>query len=182
MCPKVDVHSNFHLYHLGSHTKCSLGTAFGYADVGKATTLDTQGVSTCKRWGWYSNPKLAELQSTSGVTGTPLVGAGGNDVPKATNVGTYMAKADASGKVTVTYNLSGPYTITEAHVDLDCLPIDKCAPSQYTFESNGLKDLSTYTTTSFKYPTCTSSSKAYLSVYAAVDVVAEGKACPTNVG
>ena len=65
--------------------------------------------------------------------------------------------------------------------DLDCLPIDKCAPSQYTFESNGLKDLSTYTTTSFKYPTCTSSSKAYLSVYAAVDVVAEGKACPTNV-
>ncbi len=121
------------------------------------------------------------MQAASGVTGTLLVGAGGNDISKATNVGTYTAKADAAGKVTVTYNLSGSYTITEAHVDLDCLPIDKCAPGQYTFKTDGLKDLSTYTTTSFKYPTCTGSSKAYLTVHAVVGAVVQGRTCPTKV-
>lgn len=31
-------------------------------------------------------------------------------------------------------------TISEAHVDLGCLPIDKCAPGQYTFLVSGVPD------------------------------------------
>jgi len=162
-----------------AQTTCGLGTAFGYRED-KSITLNTQNGQGCKRWGWYSTPTLAELQAGA-VSGTLLVGAGGNDVSKAINVGTFVATADATGKVTVTYLLNPRYALTEAHVDIECLPIDKCAPGQYSFKVGGLKDLSTYSTGLIKYPTCSSPSKAALIVHAAVDVVVQGTACPAKV-
>ena len=161
-------------------TKCNIGTAFGYAGAGKATTLNTQSGQGCNRWGWYSTPTLAELQA--GVSGTLLVGAGGNDVSKATNVGTYSAQANAAGKVTFTYNLVAPYTLSsDAHVDFDCLPIDKCAPGQYTINIAGLNGASTYTTYAVNFPTCPAGSKPYLIVHAAVGATVTGTTCPAPV-
>jgi hypothetical protein len=172
-------HQHQHHDHPVATTKRSVGTAFGNAGADKAITLNSQSGTGCNRWGWYSTPTLAELQA--GVTGTLLVGAGGNDVAKATNVGTYFAIADASGKVTVTYNLAGPYTISEAHVDLGCLPVDKCAPGQYTFSVSGLADVFTYATSPIMFPACTGGSKAYLIVHAAVGTVVAGTTCPATV-
>ncbi|KAH6847206.1 hypothetical protein B0I37DRAFT_397483 [Chaetomium sp. MPI-CAGE-AT-0009] len=149
---------------------------------GESTPLNTQSGQGCNRWGWYSTPTLAELQigGIGGGVGGPLyVGAGNNDISKATNVGAWVATADAAGAVTVTYLLNEPYALADAHVDLDCLPIDKCAPGSYTFVADGLKDVSTYSTTPFRYPTCSRGSQAALIVHAAVDIlVEEGTACP----
>ena len=83
--------------------------------------------------------------------------------------------------MTVTYNLAGPYTISEAHVDLYCGPIDKCAPSQYTFSDSGLADVFTYATSPITFPTCTGDRKAYLIVHAAVGTVVTGITCPATV-
>jgi hypothetical protein len=159
-------------------TTCSFGAAFGNAGTGKATALNTIDSDSCETWGWYSAPTLAQLQAAGGVTGTLLSSTGSNDVSKATNVGTYVATADASGKVTVTYKMASPYTLTGAHVDLVCTPISKCTTSKYTFVADGLKDLSTYAITPVAFPTCKGSSKAALIVHATVDVVVQGKTCP----
>ncbi len=158
-------------------TPCSFGTAFGY-QVSKSTTLNTQGGQGCNRWGWYETPTLAELQA--GISGPLYVGAGGNDISKATNVGTWSATANAAGKVTVSYLLSTGYAVTEVHVDLACLPIDKCAPGQYTFGKSGLADVASYSTTALTYPTCSGGNKVGLIVHAAVDKMTVGT-CGTPI-
>jgi hypothetical protein len=161
-------------------TTCEAGTAFGYRaavnGIPKAFTLDTQSGKGCNRWGWYTTPTLAELQA--GISGPLYVGAGGNDITKGTNVGTWTATANVQGIVTVTYLLTAPYVLDEVHVDLDCLPIDKCAPGSYTFGKGGLAGASTYPTAGLKYPSCTGGAKAALIVHAAVDVVVQGTVCP----
>ncbi|KAK4038615.1 hypothetical protein C8A01DRAFT_47814 [Parachaetomium inaequale] len=143
---------------------------------GESTPLNTQSGQGCNRWGWYSTPTLADLQS--GISGALYVGAGNNDLSKATDVGVWVATADASGRVTVTYLLNGPYALAEVHVDLACLPIDKCAPGQYTFGKGGLGDVASYSTGLIRYPTCSGGSKAALIVHAAVDVLVKGTVCP----
>jgi hypothetical protein len=108
------------------------------------------------------------------------VGAGGNDISKATNVGTWVATANAIGKVSVMYSLTGPYQLSEVHVDLACLPIDKCAPGSYTFGIGGLSTKS-YTSPPLQYPACGGSSQAALIIHAAVDVVIASGTCPSTV-
>ncbi|KAH6623692.1 hypothetical protein F5144DRAFT_595815 [Chaetomium tenue] len=142
----------------------------------KSIALNTQSGQGCNRWGWYATPTLAELQA--GISGPLYVGAGNNDISKATDVGIWVATANASGRVTVTYLLNAPYALAEIHVDLDCLPIDKCAPGQYTFGKGALADVLTYATTPLTYPTCRGGAKAALIVHAAVDVIVEGTVCP----
>ncbi|KAL8372205.1 hypothetical protein RB595_001818 [Gaeumannomyces hyphopodioides] len=150
-------------------TVCSYGTAFGYRDAANSITLNTQSGNGCNRWGWYTTPTLAELQA--GISGSLLVGAGGNNVGAATNVGTWTAVASPTGGVTVTYSLVPPYTLGKVHIDLDCLPIDTCAPGQYTFRSPTFPaaGLPVYANpTPLQYPTCSGGSRAYLIVHAAV--------------
>ena len=157
-------------------TACGFGTAFGYQNpvggVQKSLMLNTQSGQGCNRWGWYETPTLAELQG--GISGPLYVGAGGNDISKAQNVGIWVATANASGKVTVTYSLNPPYALAEVHVNLTCLPITKCAPGQYSFGKSGLNDVTTYSTALITYPTCSGGFKAALIVHAAVDKLTVG--------
>jgi hypothetical protein len=146
---------------------CTSGTAFGYWP-GDSITLDTQSGNGCNRWGWYETPTLAELQS--GITGTLYVGAGMNDISKATDVGDWTAIANPVGGVTVTYSFSPPYTATEINIDLDCLPIATCTPGQYTygntFPAPGVPVASN--PVPLQYPTCSGGSVAYLIIHAQV--------------
>lgn len=160
---------------------CGFGTAFGYqnpvAGVRKSYELDTQSGLGCNRWGWYETPTLAELQG--GISGPLYVGAGGNDITKATEVGTWVATANALGGVTVTYLLNPPYTLAEAHVNLVCLPLDKCAPGQYTYNAGAIPNLQAWSNpTPLVYPTCSGGSRAALIVHAAVNIITVTVTCP----
>ncbi|KAK0737761.1 hypothetical protein B0T18DRAFT_394186 [Schizothecium vesticola] len=97
---------------------CELGTSFGYRapvnGVVQAPQLDTFPAATCNRWGWYTTPSLADLQS--GVTGQLLVGAGNNNINAATNVGIYVATSTALGSVTVSYQLNAPLAVSPNQV------------------------------------------------------------------
>jgi hypothetical protein len=160
---------------------CGLGTAFGYQNpvsgTQKSFTLDTQSGQGCNRWGWYETPTLSELQS--GISGPLYVGAGGNDITKAIEVGIWVATANALGGVTVTYLLNPPYALAEAHVNLVCLPLDKCAPGQYTYNADAIPNLPTWSNpTPLKYPTCSGGSKAALVIHAAVNVLTVVSTCP----
>jgi len=161
---------------------CGFGAAFGYqnpvAGIKKSFTLDTQSGQGCNRWGWYETPTVAELQG--GISGPLYVGAGGNDITKAIDVGIWVATANALGRVTVTYLLNPPYVLAEVHVDLDCLPIDICGPDQYTYNAGSIPNLPTWSNpTPLVYPTCTGGSKAALIVHAAVNtLIVTSGACP----
>jgi hypothetical protein len=145
--------------------------------VPKSYTLNTQSGQGCNRWGWYETPSLAELQG--GISGPLYVGAGGNDISKAVDVGIWVATANALGRVTVTYLLNPPYALAEVHVDLDCLPIDKCAPGQYTYNAGAIPNLPTWSNpTPLVYPSCSGGSKAALIVHAAVNILTVTTTCP----
>ncbi|KAK3314575.1 hypothetical protein B0H66DRAFT_520634 [Apodospora peruviana] len=163
---------------------CSFGTAFGYQNpvggTAKSFTLNTQSGQGCNRWGWYETPTLAELQG--GISGPLYVGAGGNDITKAVDVGIWVATANALGRVTVTYLLNPPYALAEVHVKLACLPIDKCAPGQYTYNAGTIPNLPTWSNpTPLVYPTCSGGAKAALIVHAAVNILSVTSACGTPV-
>ncbi|KAH7020771.1 uncharacterized protein B0I36DRAFT_333158 [Microdochium trichocladiopsis] len=165
------------------HT-CGFGTAFGYQNpvggVPKSTTLNTQSGQGCNRWGWYETPTVAELQG--GISGPLYVGAGGNDITKAVDVGIWVATANAQGRVTVTYLLNPPYTLAEVHVNLVCLPLTKCAPGQYTYSAGSIPNLPTWSNpTPLVYPTCTGGSKAALIVHAAVNILTVTQSCAAPV-
>ncbi|KAG7286007.1 hypothetical protein NEMBOFW57_008304 [Staphylotrichum longicolle] len=160
---------------------CGFGTAFGYqnpvAGVQKSTTLNTQSGAGCNRWGWYETPTVAELQG--GMSGPLYVGAGGNDITKAMDVGIWVATANAQGRVTVTYLLNPPYALAEVHVNLQCLPLTKCAPGQYTYNAGAIPNLPTWSNpTPLVYPTCTGGSKAALIIHAAVNILSVVPTCP----
>ncbi|KAG7287657.1 hypothetical protein NEMBOFW57_007170 [Staphylotrichum longicolle] len=144
-------------------------TAFGYQNAQRAARAAT-------RWGWYEAPTLAEL--TTGISGLLSVGASLNDINKAINVGIWTAKSDTAGKVSVTYAMTpgSPYRISQVHVDLDCLPIGKCAPGSYTSEKDDLADVTVFTP-ALTYPACGAGSKAYLTVHAAVNVLTNSATC-----
>ena len=160
---------------------CGFGTAFGYqnpvAGTQKSFTLNTQSGQGCNRWGWYETPTVAELQG--GISGPLYVGAGGNDISKAVDVGIWVATANAQGRVTVTYLLNPPYALAEVHVNLVCLPLTKCAPGQYTYNAGAIPNLPTWSNpTPLVYPTCTGGSRAALLVHAAVNILSVVSTCP----
>jgi len=154
----------------------------GYQE-GDSITLDTQNPGSCNRWGWYETPTLADLQS--GVSGILYVGAGNNDLNSATNVGIWVATANALGAVTVSYQLSSGYTLSVAHIDLKCLPIATCAPGLYSFNSGALPNVPIYANpTPIQYPTCSGGSQAYLIVHGGVNYLTTNPTCapPVNNG
>jgi hypothetical protein len=158
---------------------CELGTAIGRQE-GDSVTLDTQSGGGCNRWGWYETPTLAELQS--GISGILYVGAGGNNIDNAIGVGDWTAIASPTGGVTVTYSLDPGYFIDEAHIDLDCLPIDSRAPSQYTFNSGALPNLPVYSNpTPLQYPTCFGGSQAYLIIHGSINYLTTTTTCSPPV-
>lgn len=67
---------------------CSVGTAFGYGSSLLSPALNSlvPKPKTCNRWGWYVKPTTAQL--SAGISGPLYVGAGGNVISKATDVGT----------------------------------------------------------------------------------------------
>lgn len=160
---------------------CDFGTAFGYSPT-LSKTLDTLSGTGCKRWGWYEQVAYGSL---NGVSGTLYVGAGLNDLSKATSVGTWTASV-SGGKVSVTYNVNPGYSLGEVHVDVRCALPTKCAPGQYTYGNtfaNGVTT-SSFTTTPIAIP-CASGDVDII-VHAAVDSVvsvpanqADTYTCPT---
>ncbi|KAK4451050.1 hypothetical protein QBC34DRAFT_402062 [Podospora aff. communis PSN243] len=158
---------------------CELGTAMGYQE-GDSVTLNTQPGQGCNRWGWYETPTLAELQV--GISGTLYVGAGGNNIDNAINVGDWTAVASPTGGVTFTYALDPGYFLDEVHIDLDCLPIDTCAPGQYTFNSGALPNVAVYINpTPLQYPTCSGGSQAYIILHGSVNYVTTNPTCAPPV-
>ena len=90
--------------------------------------FDTLQGSACAKWGWFEVPSVAELQA--GISGPLLVGAGGNDLTKAIEVGTWAAALTPNGQVAVHYAYTPPYGIREANIDLVCPPLDiRCYPA-----------------------------------------------------
>ncbi len=165
-------------------TSCTCGTAFGYRNpvngVQSSFTLDTQPGEGCNHWGWYSTPTLAELQSAQGVTGPLYIGAGGNDISKAINVGTWCAKADSRGGVTVSYQLNPPYVLVGAHIDLDCLPIKTC--EECTYDSPTLASQGFFSNPApLVYPTCSGGAQVALVVHADVNLLSPTTTCPPPV-
>ena len=128
-------------------TSCDYGTAFGYQDQSHSYTLDSQCLlpQGCNRWGWYETPTAAELQA--GISGMLYIGAGRNDLSKAVSVGSWST-IKVGRLVSVTYTVAPPYSLSEVHVDLDYLPMDKCAPGSYTFSrAFSSPGVAAYTTT-----------------------------------
>ncbi|RYP21721.1 hypothetical protein DL765_002077 [Monosporascus sp. GIB2] len=148
-------------------SNCGYGTAFGYQDSKKSFTFRSITTKTkgCNRWGWYQQPSASNL--VSGISGSLLVGAGGNDISKATNVGTWTAKLKG-GLVTVTSSTTGSYLMTEVHVEVKCPPITECAPGQYVYNSGSISTNSYTTTPGIKYPTCAGGAKPVLIIHAAI--------------
>ncbi|KAJ9644155.1 hypothetical protein H2199_004023 [Coniosporium tulheliwenetii] len=183
MCPYGDreglifyLHTNAQLKHaagtVAQGTKyCSFGTAFGYSPANpKSLTLNsyTPRPNTCNRWGWYTAATTAQLGS--GIGGPLYVGAGRNDISKATDVGIWSATL-SGGNVFVTYSLSGAYSLAEIHVDIGCLPFATCAPGQYKYVNDALATspaVTSFTTPGLKLPSC-SAGQLYLIVHASVD-------------
>lgn len=151
---------------------CSVGTAFGYSTSPLSPALNSlvPKPNTCNRWGWYVTPTSAQLGA--GIGGPLYVGAGGNVISKATNVGTWSAKSQGTD-VLVSYALTGPYYLDQIHVDIGCMAFKKCAPGLYKYGNEVLAGTgkSTFTTPAgaLKVPTC--STGVYLTVHAAVDTV-----------
>ncbi|RYP71075.1 hypothetical protein DL770_008173 [Monosporascus sp. CRB-9-2] len=146
---------------------CGYGTAFGYQDSSNSFTFRSITTSTkgCNRWGWYEQPSASALKS--GISGSLLVGAGGNDISKATNVGTWTAKL-TGGLVTVTSSTTDSYLMTEVHVEVKCPPITKCAPGQYIYNSGSISTNSYTTIPGIPYPTCAGGAKPVLIIHAAI--------------
>jgi hypothetical protein len=160
---------------------CGFGTPFGYQNpvdgVQTSFPLNTQSGSGCNRWGWYETPTLAELQG--GISGPLYVGAGGNDVTQAIDVGIWVATANALGRVTVTYLLNPPYTLATVQFQLACLPINDCNRDQYTYNAGAIPNLPTWSNpTPLVYPACSGGSRAYLIVSADVNVLTVTATCP----
>jgi hypothetical protein len=98
-----------------------------------------------------------------GISGPIYIGAGGNDVTTAIDVGIWVATANAQGRVTVTYLLNPPYSLAAVHVQLACLPVGNCNPDHPT---------------PLVYPTCSGGLKAYLIVNASINILTVTGACP----
>ncbi|RDL38505.1 uncharacterized protein BP5553_02845 [Venustampulla echinocandica] len=149
-----------------SYQWCDIGTAFGYApgapNLNGNPVSPALGLKTCNRWGWYFTPTSPQL--TTGISGLLEVGAGQNDISKATEVGKFTAKLSGN-TVTVTYtlysgdgpNTAGFYDLSEVHIYASCTKPTTCAPGQYTYNSGGLTGTTDQTlTANIQVGTCSS--------------------------
>jgi hypothetical protein len=117
---------------------CDIGTAFGY-NAAKYKLLNTIPGAPKGRWGWYYKLTSAEFP----LIGDLLVGAGGNDISKATDAGDFSI-AFFNGIATVTYTAGSGFDINEVHVYASCSPPTTVAPGQYGYTAtfSGTSDTS----------------------------------------
>jgi hypothetical protein len=131
-----------------------------------------------------SEPEVSQIDRQNGqfvseAPANPFAQCLGNDISKAIDVGEWTAIASPTGGVTVTYSLDPGFFVTEVHVDLECLPIDTCAPGQYTFNSGALPNVPVFSNpTPIPYPTCSGGSVAYLILHAAITQTTTATECP----
>jgi len=145
---------------------CDIGTAFGY----KPGTPNFNGnpvgpaisATTCKRWGWYFIVPTSTL--SGGITGDLLVGAGGNDVTKATDVGSFTATLSGTA-LAVTYSLTSGFDLSEVHVYASCNKPTSCAPGSYTYPGSAVLDLSATTDTHFETTITVASCSTYYLIF-----------------
>jgi hypothetical protein len=121
--------------------------------------------NTCQRWGWYN--VFTSQQISKGISGPLYVGAGGNDISKAVNVGSWFAQVHSDGKVYVYFSVAGGYSLSSVHVDIGCTPISSCNPGGYDYGNNNLTGGTTsFTTTGIAVPSCGNWSKNYIIIHA----------------
>ncbi|PTD06341.1 hypothetical protein FCULG_00011777 [Fusarium culmorum] len=149
---------------------CGIGTAFGYADGAKNLNGNPVGPAVCdtaNRWGWYF------ATSETSLSGTLIVGAGGNDLTKGTTVGTWSATITGPD-ITFKYDLyddntNGHFDLSSVHVYASCTAPTTCAPGTFTFKDDtltGSSDTSYTKTFSVAGGTC---STYYLIFHASVN-------------
>jgi hypothetical protein len=98
---------------------CS-GTAYGYIP-GRSQTFVSLNIA--KNWGWV-------LTGTPPLSGTLYLGAGGNDISKATVAGTFTITI-VDKNVVVTYNTNAPWYLSTTHLYYGSSPPSKIAPGQF---------------------------------------------------
>jgi hypothetical protein len=147
---------------------CDLGTAFGY-NGNKAITLNT--LPSAPRWGWYYKLTASEFP----LTGDLLVGAGGNNIAAATDVGDFSATL-AGGIINVSYSLASGYDLGEVHVYAKCTEPQSVAPGQYGYTQSFPGPSDTQFTHAFNLGTCP---YYWLIFHAAINKsFPEGTPCP----
>jgi WSC domain len=106
---------------------CS-GTAYGYATAGGLDqTFVSLGIG--KNWGWV-------ISGSPPISGTLYLGAGGNDISKATAVGTFTI-AHVGSKLVVTYNTNAPWYVSSTHFYYGTTYPSKIAPGQFGNKHDG---------------------------------------------
>jgi hypothetical protein len=98
---------------------CS-GTAYGYAP-GQSNTFISLSIG--KNWGWVIN-------GNTPISGTLYLGAGGNNITKATAVGTFSIVQSGS-KLAVTYKTFAPWYLSSTHFYYGTTYPSKIAPGQF---------------------------------------------------
>jgi hypothetical protein len=96
------------------------GTAYGYIP-GRSQTFVSLGIG--KNWGWV-------LTGTPPLSGTLYLGAGGNEISKATEAGTFTI-AIVNKNLVVTYNTNAPWYLSTTHLYYGSSPPSKIAPGQF---------------------------------------------------
>lgn len=115
------------------------GTAYGYIP-GKSETFVALGIA--KNWGWVETGKPP-------LSGPLYLGAGGNDISKATIVGSFSIAAVGSNLV-LTYQTNAPWYLSSTHLYYGSAPPSKVAPGQFGNTHDGL--LAGTTTDTFTIP------------------------------
>ncbi|KAJ9653007.1 hypothetical protein H2201_009183 [Coniosporium apollinis] len=110
---------------------CPLGTGFGYVP-GKVQTLNSFS-APANRWGWAIIVSPADL--STGLSGELYVGAGRNDISKATDAGSVSLKL-SGGVITVAYHTGPEYDLGEVHIYASCSAPTTYAPGQYGFTNS----------------------------------------------
>jgi hypothetical protein len=101
---------------------CS-GTAYGYATSSGAVDKTFISLGIGKNWGWV-------IQGPIPISGNLYLGAGGNDISKATIVGTFtMVKVGSS--LVVTYTTNAPWYLSSTHFYYGSTFPSKIAPGQF---------------------------------------------------
>jgi hypothetical protein len=134
------------------------GTAYGYAtSSGQDKTFISLGIG--KNWGWVITGSVM----TQPISGNLYLGAGGNDLSKATIVGSFTIQHVGS-KLIVTYNTQAPWYLSATHFYYGSTYPSKIAPGQFGYKHDSFAAGSTIDTFSIPYD----SSKTTYIVHAAI--------------
>ncbi|KAH6668008.1 WSC domain-containing protein [Halenospora varia] len=121
-------------------TTCS-GTAYGYATSTGDVDKTFVSLNIGKNWGWV-------IQGPVTVSGNLYMGAGGNDISKATIVGTFTI-AKVGSNLVIIYTTNAPWYLSSTHFYYGASYPAKIAPGKF---GNGHSTQAGSTTDSFTVP------------------------------